>query len=249
MCQAISRDFGKSAPKVSPVRRLCQPDISIEAAPRWRTGWTSGRILLQKAREDGIDGEYHRQQPEHGRDRGQQYGAHTLRRRAQNRLRRSNLLAHVSKRLIGIEVGIDERPHCVLPFSSRTASGSAVPVSVRSDAWHDGDRMKDHGIGCIDRLDAEHTCISSSSAPFALSCGVMDIDKARTFLAIAAHGSFLEAAKRLHLTHTPSTASTIRICSARRRSSILAGSRFNWSLNWSLPTAAPASCPSAWHAP
>ena len=27
----------------------------------------------------------------------------------------------------------------------------------------------------------------------------MDIDQARTFLAIAAHGSFLEAAKRLHV--------------------------------------------------
>ncbi len=30
----------------------------------------------------------------------------------------------------------------------------------------------------------------------------MDIDQARTFLAIAAHGSFLEAAKRLHLTQS-----------------------------------------------
>jgi len=30
----------------------------------------------------------------------------------------------------------------------------------------------------------------------------MDIDQARTFLAIAAHGSFLEAAKRLHVTQS-----------------------------------------------
>ena len=30
----------------------------------------------------------------------------------------------------------------------------------------------------------------------------MDIDQARTFLAIAAHGSFLEAASRLHVTQS-----------------------------------------------
>ena len=30
----------------------------------------------------------------------------------------------------------------------------------------------------------------------------MDIDQARTFLAIAAHGSFLEAARRLHVTQS-----------------------------------------------
>ena len=30
----------------------------------------------------------------------------------------------------------------------------------------------------------------------------MDLEQARTFLAIAAHGSFLEAAKRLHLTQS-----------------------------------------------
>jgi LysR family transcriptional regulator, flagellar master operon regulator len=35
-----------------------------------------------------------------------------------------------------------------------------------------------------------------------VSCAAMDLDQARTFLAIAAHGSFLEAAKRLHLTQS-----------------------------------------------
>jgi len=30
----------------------------------------------------------------------------------------------------------------------------------------------------------------------------MDVDQARTFLAIAAHGSFLEAAKRIHVTQS-----------------------------------------------
>ena len=35
-----------------------------------------------------------------------------------------------------------------------------------------------------------------------VSCGAMDLEQARTFLAIAAHGSFLEAARRLHLTQS-----------------------------------------------
>lgn len=39
----------------------------------------------------------------------------------------------------------------------------------------------------------------------------MDIDQARTFLAIAAHGSFLEAAKRLHLTQSTVSARIQRL--------------------------------------
>jgi len=33
-------------------------------------------------------------------------------------------------------------------------------------------------------------------------CTKMDIEQARTFLAITAHGSFLEASRRLHVTHS-----------------------------------------------
>ena len=39
----------------------------------------------------------------------------------------------------------------------------------------------------------------------------MDIDQARTFLAIAAHGSFLEAAKRLHVTQSTVSARILKL--------------------------------------
>ncbi|ESQ15183.1 MAG TPA: LysR family transcriptional regulator [Chromatiaceae bacterium] len=39
----------------------------------------------------------------------------------------------------------------------------------------------------------------------------MDIDQAKTFLAIAAHGSFLEAAKRLHITQSTVSAHVLKL--------------------------------------
>ncbi len=46
-------------------------------------------------------------------------------------------------------------------------------------------------------------CLSLSSRPATVNgYARVDIDQARTFLAIAAHGSFLEAAKRLHVTQS-----------------------------------------------
>ena len=39
----------------------------------------------------------------------------------------------------------------------------------------------------------------------------MDIDQARTFLAITAHGSFLEASKQLHLTQSTVSARIQRL--------------------------------------
>ena len=44
--------------------------------------------------------------------------------------------------------------------------------------------------------------IMSKTSTLKVVCTKMDIEQARTFLAIAAHGSFLEASRRLHVTHS-----------------------------------------------